>query len=70
MICVLKPFIALRSARTVLPLCLDKQLKCPCKIFNKFAAKFHTHALFFKLFHCHFVTNLMNSLCMCSVQQM
>jgi hypothetical protein len=26
--------------------------------------------MFFKLFDCHFVTNLMNSLCMCSVQQM
>ena len=39
----LKPLIALRSAHTVLPVCLGKQLKCLCKIFSKFAAKFHTH---------------------------
>ena len=39
----LKPLIALRSAHTVLPVCLVKQLKCLCKIFAKFAAKFHTH---------------------------
>ena len=35
-------------------------LKC-CKMSNK--------TLFFKLYHCHFVTNPTNSLCMCSVQQ-
>jgi len=29
-----------------------------------------TRALFFKLFHCHFVTNPMNSLCTCLVQGM
>ncbi len=39
----LKPLIALHSAHTVLPVCLVKQLKCLCKIFAKFAAKFHTH---------------------------
>ena len=35
--------LKLRSAHTVLPVCLVKQLKCLCKIFAKFAAKFHTH---------------------------
>jgi len=40
----LKPLIALRSAHTVLPVCLVKQVKCLCKICTKFAAKFHTHA--------------------------
>ena len=54
----------------VIPVCLVKQLKCLCKIFAKFAAKFHTHTLFFRLFHCHFVTNPTNSLCTCSVRQM
>ena len=39
----LKPLIALRSAHTVLPVRLNKQLKCLCKMFPKFAAKFHTH---------------------------
>ena len=39
----LKPLIALRSAYTVLPVCLVKQLKCLCKICAKFAANFHTH---------------------------
>ena len=39
----LKPLTALRSAHTDLPVCLVKQLKCLCKIFTKFAAKFHTH---------------------------
>ena len=29
----------------------------------------HTHTLFFKLFHCHFVTNLTNSLCTAIVAQ-
>jgi len=29
-----------------------------------------THALFLKLFHCHFVTNPTNSLCTCSIQRM
>jgi hypothetical protein len=38
----LKPLIVLRSARTVVPACLGKQLKCFCKILTKFAAKFHT----------------------------
>jgi len=38
-----KPLIALHLAHTVLPLYLVKQLKCLCKIFTKFAAKFHTH---------------------------
>ena len=52
---MLKPFIALRSAHTVFPVCFIKQLKYLCKIFTKFAAKFHTHThthtmLFFKLF--------------------
>ena len=47
-----------------------KQLKCLCKTFTKFAAKFHTHKLFLKLFHCHFVANLTNSLCTRSVQRM
>jgi len=63
----LKPLIALRSAHTVLSVCLVKQLKCLCKMFTKFAAKFHTHThththarTFFKLFHCHFVTNPTN----------
>jgi len=28
---------------TLSPICLVKQLKCVCKIFTKFAAKFHTH---------------------------
>ena len=42
----LKPLIALRSALTVLlPICMVKQLKCFCKIFTMFAAKFHTHVL-------------------------
>ena len=40
----LKPLITLRSAHTVLPVCLLKQLKCLCKMFTKFAAKFHTHS--------------------------
>ena len=44
---MLKPLIALHSAHTVLSICLVKQLKCLCKIFAKFAAKFHTHTLFF-----------------------
>ena len=39
----LKSLIALRSAHTVLPVCLVKQLKCLCKIFTKFPAKFHTY---------------------------
>ena len=39
----LKPLTALRSTHTVLSICLVKQLKCLCKIFTKFAAKFHTH---------------------------
>jgi len=39
-------------------------------MFTKFAAKFHTHALFFKLSHCHYVTNPTSSLCACSVQRM
>jgi hypothetical protein len=30
----------------------------------------HTKVAFFKLFHCHFVTNLTNSLCTCSVRRM
>ena len=47
-------FLVEHLAHTILPVCLVKQLKCLCKIFPKFAAKFHTHALFFKLFHCHF----------------
>jgi len=38
----LKPLIALRSAHTALPVYLVKQLKCLCKIFTKFAEKFHT----------------------------
>ena len=38
-----KPLIALRSAHTVLPVCLVKQLKRLCKIVTNFAAKFHTH---------------------------
>jgi len=46
----LKPLIALRSAHTVLSVCLVKQLKCICKIFTKFASKFHTLTFFFKLF--------------------
>jgi len=46
----------------VLPVCLVKQLKCLCNIFTKFAAKFHTRTLFFKLFHSHCVANLMNNL--------
>jgi hypothetical protein len=46
----------------VLPVCLVKQLKCFCKIFVKFAAKFHTYTLFFRILHCHFVTNPTNSL--------
>jgi hypothetical protein len=46
------------------------QLKCLCKSFPKFAVKFHKYTLFFKLFHCHFVTNPTNSLCTCSVQRM
>jgi len=44
---MLKPFIALRSAHTVFPVCFNKQLKYLCKIFTKFAANFlslsHTH---------------------------
>jgi len=39
----LKPLIALRSAYTVLPVCLVKQMKCLCKIFTKFVAKLQTH---------------------------
>ena len=38
-----KPVIALRSAHTVLSVCLVKQLECLCKLFTKLAAKFHTH---------------------------
>ena len=60
----------LRRLHTVLPVCLVKQLKCLCKIFTEFAAKFHKHTFFFKLFHCHFVTNPRNSLCRCSVRRM
>jgi hypothetical protein len=59
--------LPLLSARSV---CVVKQLKCLCKIFTKFAAKFHTHVLFFKVFHCHFVTNPTNSLCTCSDHRM
>jgi hypothetical protein len=40
----LKALIVLRSAHTVLPVNLVKQLECLCKFFTKFAAKFHTHA--------------------------
>ena len=40
---MLQPPIALHSAHTVLLICLVKQVKCLCKIFTKFAAKFHTH---------------------------
>ena len=41
---MLKPLVALRSAHTVLPVCLVKQLICLCKtFFTNFAAKFHTH---------------------------
>ena len=32
----------MRSAHTVLPVCLGKQVKCFCKILTKFEAKFHT----------------------------
>jgi len=39
----LKPLPALRAAHAVLPVSLVKQLKCLCKLFTKFAAKFHTH---------------------------
>jgi hypothetical protein len=67
----LKTLIALSSARTVLSVCLVKQFKCLCKIFTKFAAKFHTHT------HTHkyavpqaLVTNPTNSLWTCSVQRM
>jgi hypothetical protein len=67
-------FWSRRPFYTVLPVCLVKQLKCLCKMFTMFAAKFHTHthtrALFFKLFYCHFVPNPTNSLCTCSVQRM
>jgi len=38
-----KLLMALRSAYTVLPVGLVKQLKCLCKIFTKFTTKFHTH---------------------------
>jgi len=38
----LKPLTALRSAHTVLPVCLVKQLKCLCKMFTQFAPNF-TH---------------------------
>ena len=40
---MLKPLIALRSAHTVLLVCLVRQVKCLCKICTKFAAKCHTH---------------------------
>jgi uncharacterized integral membrane protein len=36
----LKTLIALRSAHTVLPVCLVTQLKCLCKMFTKYT---HTH---------------------------
>jgi len=52
----LKPLMALRSAHTVLPMCLVKQLKCLCKIFTKFAAKFHTHTHTHTLFFNFIVT--------------
>jgi len=66
----LKPLIALRSPHTVFHAYLVKQLKCLCKMFTKFEAKFHIHTLFFKLFHCHFFTTPTNSLCTCWVQWM
>jgi hypothetical protein len=54
--------------------CLVKQFNCLCKIFTKFTVKLHTpkhtRAVFFKLFHFHFVTKPTNSLCLCCVQQM
>jgi len=53
----------------LLPVCLFKKVKYLCKIFTKFAAKFHTHTLLFELFHCHFVTNPTNGLFRCSVQR-
>ena len=38
----LEPLTALRSAHAVLSVCLVKQLKRICKMFTKFASKFHT----------------------------
>jgi len=43
-------FLLRRPFHTVLPVCLVKQLKCLCKTFTKFAAKFQAYELFFKLF--------------------
>jgi len=40
---MLQPLTALRLAHTVHPIHLVTQLKCLCKIFTKFAAKFHTY---------------------------
>ena len=40
-------------------------LRCTVREISKHT---HTHTLYFKLFHCHFLANPTNSLCMCSVQ--
>jgi hypothetical protein len=40
---MLKPLTALCSPHTVLHVCSCKQMKFLCKIFTKFAAKFHKH---------------------------
>ena len=52
---MLKPLISLRSAHTVLPICLVNELKCLCKIFTKFPAKFHarTHTCARARTHTH-----------------
>jgi len=54
----LKPLIALRSAHTVLPVCLVKHLKCLCKIFTKSTAKFHTHTHTHTLSSSSFIVTL------------
>jgi hypothetical protein len=41
------------SPHTVLPVCLVKQLKCHCKLFTNFEAKFHTHTHTHTRTHTH-----------------
>ena len=56
-------------------ICLRKSYPCShlkiC-IFTVFTTKFHLHmnCLFFKILDCHCPTNLMDSLCTCSLQLM
>jgi len=59
----LKPLIALRLAHTLLPVYLVKHFKSLCKIFTKFAAKFHSLSLsiYLSLFLTHSHTHTISS---------